>query len=266
MAGEIYRAARAYVAKGMPVIALSGKAPNAYVHRHGLKDAITADDGSLGEAMSDARTTGVGIVLQPGMIVVDIDGEEGAQQWLTLMGESNYLPESWVAKTGRGLHLYMGTLLAPNTMKLGPKLDLKGYGGYVVAPPSQHPVTGGFYEWLEPPYGHLPQAPEALEVQIAELLHERELRRAENVERRSRARKPLEDGQLYPVATFDSIIQRVCEEPEGNRNALLYWAARTVREDGGDPEDIEALGESAVESGLSLKEVKRTIRSALRAR
>src|SRR5829696_5442263 len=68
----------------------------------------------------------------------------------------------------RGLHLYFrhpgGEL--PTRIGLGNGLDLKGDGGYVVAPPSKHP-SGANYEWIiSPDDAGLAELPEWVMEQI----------------------------------------------------------------------------------------------------
>lgn len=71
-----------------------------------------------------------------GVVVLDIDDEEQAAEWLEEQGFE--LPETVSAKTPKGRHLYFKY---PETgvgrkIKFAPGMDLLGDGGYVVAPPS----------------------------------------------------------------------------------------------------------------------------------
>lgn len=254
--------------RGLRVIALSGKQPNGRVHPHGLKDALSAAEPATAfdAAFAHASTTGVGILTGMPYYVVDIDGEEGARAWMEMVGEEEFIPDRWVARTGRGLHLWVGSAYRFPTARLADKLDFKGEGGYVAAPPSRHP-DGHEYEWLLPPSPVLPPLEMPLSLERLLLRRQRE-QEAKMVSRRAvrlQARRPLEDGVLYAVATFGGIIDRVRAEPEGNRNAVLYWAARTMVEEGADDEDLEELLNAAIESGLQRRESRLTIRSAVRA-
>jgi hypothetical protein len=62
------------------------------------------------------------------------------------------LPETRVVHTGGGgLHFYFEHpgFHTPNSVsELGPGLDLRGDGGYVLLPPSVH-ATSRIYSWLE---------------------------------------------------------------------------------------------------------------------
>ena len=96
-------AAWTYIDLGLPVIALTGKSPNTTVHRHGLTEPLTlkSERMDVWNAFNHVKTTGVGIVIPYPYLVVDIDGEEGAQNWMEQYG---HIPDRWVAKTARGLH------------------------------------------------------------------------------------------------------------------------------------------------------------------
>jgi hypothetical protein len=67
-----------------------------------------------------------------------------------LEGQHGPLPVTWVAKTGGGgLHYYFRSPqeIRNSVAQLGPGLDIRGTGGYVVAPPSRH-ISSDFYAWV----------------------------------------------------------------------------------------------------------------------
>jgi len=68
-----------------------------------------------------------------------------------------------------------------------------------------------------------------------------------------------------PAAALDALACAVRDEREGNRNALLYWAACRALEEG-IRADIaaEVLNRAALAAGLSRAETDATLRSALR--
>ena len=82
-----------------------------------------------------------------GIFVVDADGEIGAR-WVT-----ENLPKTAVyTKTGRdsGCHCFYrlpAGVVVPNATGWRPKVDIRGEGGYVIAPPSIH-HTGRVYEFI----------------------------------------------------------------------------------------------------------------------
>ena len=79
-----------------------------------------------------------------GVIVLDVDGEAGAA---SIAGKE--LPETWAVQTGKGYHYYFLHPGFPveNGVRILPGLDIRGDGGYVVAPGSMH-VSGKRYEWV----------------------------------------------------------------------------------------------------------------------
>lgn len=85
------------------------------------------------------------------LLVVDIDPRHGGVDGLArLERHHGPLPFTVEAVTGGGgRHLYFrhpGPDDVHNSVGLWPGLDLRGDGGYVVAPPSRH-ATGGRYSW-----------------------------------------------------------------------------------------------------------------------
>ncbi len=83
-----------------------------------------------------------------GIIVLDEDGPEGRQSLI-----DKELPPTTCAVTGSGGNHYVfkhpGSEVRNFARRL-PGLDLRGDGGYIVAPPSVHP-SGGTYKWGLPP-------------------------------------------------------------------------------------------------------------------
>jgi hypothetical protein len=90
------------------------------------------------------------------LIVVDIDPEHGGDVSLErLQRRFGALPITVEAETGGGgRHLYFSHpgIACRNRVGLAQGLDLRGDGGYVVAPPSMHP-SGRRYMWAR---GHSP--------------------------------------------------------------------------------------------------------------
>ncbi len=86
-----------------------------------------------------------------GWVVVDVDPEHGGYDSLAELHEEGYeLPLTATIKTGGGgVHHYLrcpeGEEIRNSAGKLGPGLDIRGEGGYVIVPPS---VTEGPYEVL----------------------------------------------------------------------------------------------------------------------
>jgi len=83
-----------------------------------------------------------------GLVVIDIDGDDGIATLRSLVAQHELLPRTAIVKTARGWHLYfaMPTPCAPIPCSARNGLDVRGDGGFVVAPPSRH-FSGLVYEW-----------------------------------------------------------------------------------------------------------------------
>ncbi len=79
------------------------------------------------------------------VVVLDIDSDDAYD-----LAETKGLPDTPTVKTGRGFHLYFkyreGVRNFQKRKDL-PGIDLRGEGGYVVAPPSIH-SSGAHYKWV----------------------------------------------------------------------------------------------------------------------
>lgn len=100
----------------------------------------------------------IGIATGNSLMVIDLDvddgqGEDGIATLRAWENEHGELPETCSVVTGRGgLHLYY-VVDEPVGCSVNKDagVDIRGDGGYVVAPPSIHPDTGRAYEWEVPP-------------------------------------------------------------------------------------------------------------------
>jgi hypothetical protein len=121
---------------------------------HGLKDA-TRDPDQIRRWWQGYPHWNVGIATgkASGIIVVDVDPRHGGDDTLAV-SEAKYskLPDAPTVLTGGGgLHIYFrypdGVARVANSAgALGLGLDIRGDGGYVIAPPSIH-ESGNAYCW-----------------------------------------------------------------------------------------------------------------------
>lgn len=86
-----------------------------------------------------------------GLVVLDVDPRhDGDDSLYRLEQRHGTLPETVEVVTGSGgRHLYFqhpGEPVRNSAGRLGTGLDLRGDGGYVVAPPSSH-ISGRFHQW-----------------------------------------------------------------------------------------------------------------------
>jgi len=242
-----------------PVFPCKGKRP---LTDHGYKDAST-DASSIGQAWTRNPDANVGLVTGS-VIVVDVDGPEGAKSLEALEAQHGPLPPTLSASTGRGVHRYYrcpeAVTIGNSAGKLGTGVDVRGKGGYVIAPPSVH-ASGKRYEWIAEgvPIAELPEW-------IAELLKPRE-RQQGNV----RAIRPTGDAdQRHALAALEDEAQIVRVAPEGTRNHTLNTAAYNLGQlvaNGSitESEVVEQLTASAQAANLPDHEIERTISSGLKA-
>jgi Bifunctional DNA primase/polymerase, N-terminal len=148
-AGEALAATLAYAGRGWPVFPCRGKRPHV---KNGLHDAAT--DRLTVERWWTRIWPGANVAIragsESGLLVLDVDGEAGADALAALEREHAELGATVECLTGGGgRHLYFahpGGELRNSAGRLAPGLDVRGDGGYVIAPPSRH-SSGGRYEW-----------------------------------------------------------------------------------------------------------------------
>jgi hypothetical protein len=81
------------------------------------------------------------------MFVLDVDPPLGAESLASLCKDHGPLPDTLTIRTPRGgLHYWFTGTCFSTVGKLGPKLDTRGEGGYVLVPPSV--VNGHPYEYV----------------------------------------------------------------------------------------------------------------------
>jgi hypothetical protein len=130
-----------------------GKHPLGSIVRNGLADATTDID-KVSHWWTLKPDANIGIALD-GYAVIDVDPRHGGDKSLAkLEARQRPLPKTRRARTGGGGEHYYFRLPAGVTIKndnrggLGPGLDVKTTGGYVLVAPSLH-VSGNRYEWIE---------------------------------------------------------------------------------------------------------------------
>lgn len=166
---DMGRAARQLAERGFPVVPLheprSGngctclmdlacKSPAKHPRTlHGLLDA-TANLEKIKTWWGKWPTSNIAIVTgaSSGVWALDVDPKHGGPDALArLEGEYGSLPETVRVRTGSGgFHVWLAwpadIEVRNSAGRLGPGLDVRGEGGFLVAPPSLH-VSGRRYEW-----------------------------------------------------------------------------------------------------------------------
>lgn len=151
---SMYHAAVEYIKMGLAVFPLEarGKKP---ITRNGCKDA-TIDAAKVKAWWQQWPDANIGIATgsrSGGIFVIDldIDDDKGIDGFHTLedwQRGNGHFPDTWTAITGRGgYHLYFrDNSEIRNRAGIIDGVDVRGEGGYVVAPPSIH-SNGNRYEW-----------------------------------------------------------------------------------------------------------------------
>jgi hypothetical protein len=152
MTPTLLKAALAYARCGVPVFPCEpgGKRPLAY---SGFWDA-SANPSRVEVWWRRWPGANIGIPTggRSGLLVLDVDlGSGGPASLAALERTHGRLPKTVRTRTGGGgMHVFFGYPAGEEVRnsagKLGPGLDVRGEGGYVVVPPSR---TRSAYEWLD---------------------------------------------------------------------------------------------------------------------
>jgi hypothetical protein len=132
---------------GRPECNSPGKHPRT---PHGLKDA-SRDPATIREWWMRWPEANIGILTGPesSILVLDVDGKQGEESLIQFERRGYHLPDTYTVRTGGGQHLYVHWPddhdVRNSVGKIAPGLDIRGQGGYVVAPPSLH-ASGRCYE------------------------------------------------------------------------------------------------------------------------
>jgi Bifunctional DNA primase/polymerase, N-terminal/Primase C terminal 1 (PriCT-1) len=118
---------------------------------HGLTQASTDAD-RISHWWRNRPDANIGLATGA-VVVLDIDPRHAGDRTLAeIESKHSKLPATWrVGTGGGGEHIYF---LSPpahapirNSVEhVGPGIDVRGAGGYVLAPPSRH-ISGRFYQW-----------------------------------------------------------------------------------------------------------------------
>jgi hypothetical protein len=149
-------AALDYASRGWPVFPCRGKQP--WIAKadggHGFQDA-TLDPAQIRRWWSDWPEANIGMPTGAvsNTVVLDVDPAKGGRAAIEALCQSYVpLPPTMQSFTGGGgvhyFFLHPGEALQNSASRLGPGLDIRGDGGYVILPPSRHPSgPGRQYEW-----------------------------------------------------------------------------------------------------------------------
>lgn len=144
---DILQAALSYIERGLAVFPCKGKIP---ATPNGFKDATT-DKAQAERWFTDGKyNIGIPTGLASGFWVLDLDGREGLVSFQKLQVENGMVPDVPFTTTGGGGQHFLFKVNGAeirNTTKLnGQQIDVRGDGGYIIAPPSRH-ESGNEYRW-----------------------------------------------------------------------------------------------------------------------
>lgn len=254
-----------YAEAGWPVFPLKAR-EKVPATPHGCKDC-TSDTGRVRAWWKGHPDHNIGLATGIVFDVLDLDGDEGIEAFDAWTGEQGWSPNLNmfpICGTGSGgQHWYVQPTGGGNRAGMLPKVDWRGAGGYVVAPPSIHP-NGRTYRWLDDPLGSpIPPCPGPL----AELVG-----RPKNERPREATFTPLRldargDVTPYGLKALERAHEAIAAAPQGQRNHTLNREAYGIYQLVAGSQIAErlaedALHEAAAAGGLSAHEAKQTISSA----
>jgi hypothetical protein len=218
---------------------------------HGYRDAST-DPGLITEWFDGRPDRNLAVATgAPGPDVLDVDYRGPAGTGFPALGRLSRAgllegAAGSVRTPSGGLHVYFAGSRQRTGHLHAAHLDFLAHGGYALLPPSQ--IDGRPYQPVSSLGGR-----GQLDWQAAAAI----LQPA-----RTRQRRP---GPLHAVGgSIDRLAGWVATQPEGNRNAGLYWAANRTLE--ADPAaDLSPLAAAARHAGLEEPEITRTLNSARRS-
>jgi hypothetical protein len=164
-----------------------------------------------------------------GFFVLDVDDGDGPASLKELEDEIGVLPATLTSITGTGGRHFLFVMPKDreirNKQKFRPDLDIRGEGGYIVAPPSIHPDTGKAYAWVDSEQG-IAEAPEA----FLDIICPKKPAAPPWV-RPAKAPPAAQDRPLStPITERASLYLQECApavQGQGGHDALL-WAARAM--------------------------------------
>jgi len=144
--GGMLVAARAYIRRGFSVIPLEPQGKRPEIPWKQFQSRQPSDEELLEWFAKDRRNLGIVTGEISRITVLDIDSEDAMK-----LAAGRGLPPTPRVRTGKGWHLYfayepgLGNFQRRDDL---PGIDLRGDGGYVVAPPSVH-KSGALYTWYD---------------------------------------------------------------------------------------------------------------------
>lgn len=263
---QLADAALSYGGRGFAVFPIEpqGKRPIGQLARNGFKDA-TADLARIRQWWCAEPMANIGLETGRTFDVLDVDGPRGLEALDQACGDRESVDGPTCRTGGGGFHVYLAPTGLGNKVGVLPKVDWRGRGGYVVAPPSLH-ATGNQYEWLEH-WSLEEQCVAPVPPWLRRLLEPESLILAVSARPPGRNRR---EPYVYATAVLEREIGRVALAAHGERNDMLNRAAHAVGRVlvAGKLDFATAVGAletAGLRAGLESGEVRATVRSGLEA-
>lgn len=268
------KAALEYAERRWPVLPIFGSSP------HGKCNCSTRNCGSPGKhprllggvhsatadavkirdlwKIQDQANIAIATGSKSGVVVLDVDPRHGGSSSLAKL-EADYgtLPSTMKVNTGGGgFHFYFdlgARIIRSSVSALGPGLDVRAEGGYVVAPPSLH-ASGRRYEWTTP--GAYRSSPPKLPPWLARKIAEASKPRNSSVYSTCR---PLQFTGKIPEGQRNTTLTQVCGSLFRyiTSPAVISRILCSVNEDGCEP----PLGQDEVQqivASIARREISRS--------
>lgn len=215
------------------------------------------DKGKVYDYASPDKMRGVCIVVPYGLpdneryVIYDEDGDIGATSTADLVAEHGPLPQTVTAITGSGgRHLYFRTpnrVIRNSTSAVAPKIDIRGEGGQVSAPPTMSKYRKR-YTWAPG------RAPWEIEMAVAPkwledaMFYATKANQAGDASKKKGSAKPARKsnaGRKSEAHGFEEHLADIGDHEGGrgfndpiNRAALSWWSHRGVD---ADPEELRTV-------------------------
>jgi len=204
----------------------------------GLKEATTNED-KIREWWGKWPKANIGLATGNGLVVVDVDNKKnGIDNWEAIVDAHEKLPDTPLSLTGGGgRHLLFATNepIKNSVSKLAEGVDVRGDGGYIVAPPSIH-ASLKLYAWEA--------SSDPKDIPLAPLP--------------AWLRSMLGAPKKAPGGTAEPLVAGAI--PEGKRNDTLFRLGRSLRAKGMSEEvvlaSLLAANEKQCSPPLDPKEVE----------
>lgn len=192
--------------------------------QHGFRDA-TKDPETIRRSFRNAAMIGIPTGEASGFFVLDLDCKNGAQGLEWLAAHEARLPQTRRHQTrSGGIHLLFtmpaGRTIRNSASRVGPGVDVRGTGGYIIAPPSDgydvvdHAIIAEAPAWLL----DLIDPPAAPRVQSAAASNIRDLA----------APRQSGDGTRYGLQALDNECQAILSAADGAKHDTLNRAAFSI--------------------------------------